>query len=310
MVRAWARALAIVMVAFLLGALTPSAETNPPGPARARAAHALCNPVPAVSGQDLSALLAADLSGGGCWELPAGRFYLSRPVEVPPGTVLQGAGMDATQLVARDWPGWAAGEPQGTPMLTTAGACPGTCRTLLRLTVDGNDGEALNVLGADNMVVLAVRIRGGACSGVEINSSDVDIEASVIEENGNPGARVLRSRCPGVEQVPDPGAQAGPGVYLAYADADIQRDCHQQTARGLVTCPYRNVRFAGNEISHNGTFGVDANGFSGDEGGSGPGDYVQFTGNVLTGNGFGGLSLYASSHWNIQGNTITNPAPA
>ncbi len=286
-----AAALAAVTTLFLLPGVAPAQE-----PADATAAEAAPRPMPmpmpmpgdgiTLPTDDLptDALApAAQAASGSCasWsgqgslqdlvrmetcvELQPGTWVLTRYLVIPDGHTLRGNPAAASEdIVLRAGKGWNGNGNEGV----VNGAQPPhrAQATVRHFTIDANYTSTGGV-GAANLVVDDMVVRGARCWGVAIVGSDMEVTGSAIRFNGHDRT------CPS-----PPGA----GIYVAANHAAVGN-----------YAPF----IHGNDIGGNVGPGVDIYNVWG-------GDF-QYN-HVHDNSGWAGFSLLGA-YWTVTGNTITHP---
>lgn len=201
-----------------------------------------------------------------CVEIQAGTWVLDHWLTLTDGkTIVGDPAAGRAQVVLKAGPGWVTNGNEGVVMGARPGLSP--VATVRHLTLDA-DGLATGGIGASDLVVDDVIVRGGRCWGVAIVGFNMSVTNSTIEGNG------ADAGCPS-----PPGA----GIYVA--------------ANGVPFAAYA-PRITDNEIRNNVGPGVDIfNVWNG----------VFERNNVHDNSGWAGVSLFGSS-WSIRSNTVTHPA--
>lgn len=200
-----------------------------------------------------------------CTELPAGIHTVTNYLVLPDGHTLQGDPIAArTDIVLKPGATWNANGNEG---IVNGGPVPHSgLFTVRHFTLDGA-GMSTGGVGAGDMVIDDMVVRGGKCWGIAIVNPRTTVTNSHITQNG---------------ASPDCPSAPGAGIYIASNNPGPGR-----------YAPY----IRNNEISNNTGPGVDIyHVWDGD---------FQFN-NVHDNTSWAGVSLLGSN-WTIANNTIVHP---
>jgi parallel beta-helix repeat protein len=272
----------VVVGVFILGLVGSGMAACPPGCANVAA--------PPSGGDDWSALQSA-VSGavGGCLDLPAGTYRLSRTLTLPPGFRLRNLAPQAVTVQA------ITSAPFGGPLVQggvtyahdthliarcDVGTCPSTtAATVCGLTLDGNvqqpsgstagDNNApMYAIGDQHLVIEGCTIRRARCAGVSVARRGVEVRGSTLEHNGRLNGDPSGGPCARGAGIAVDGAQDSAAAPLVF----------------------------GSTIRHSWGPGIDVRGANG---GTIDGSTVQNSRQIA------GISLYAASGWTVRANNVS-----
>ncbi len=202
---------------------------------------------------DTAALRAALATGAPVVLLPPGTYLVSEAITIPTGTVVRGAGRQATVIRARVGGKWAA--PRPSTWVYVLGAVNADDVTVTDLTVDvsGETASGIAVLGGDRPTITGCGVRnvrvhsgchffGAQSSGVRPVVGGV-MAGNVVEgcvynlvlDGQNEDCRLIGnlSLSPGVTHISMDGGQGGTGNHGIVVQGNVCQG-QQGTSNGVV----------------------------------------------------------------------------